>query len=94
METAVYGNGNNYALLMFPTAAADYLEYERFHLVDSLKPYIENGKIRADMIDGAVFPHLVQKYAVMAVPKIVINEKQTIEGAVPITEFLKIIEQI
>ena len=46
------------------------------------------------MIDGAVFPHLVQKYAVMAVPKIVINEKQTIEGAVPITEFLKIIEQI
>ena len=28
METVVYGTGNQYALLMFPTAAADYLEYE------------------------------------------------------------------
>lgn len=52
MEIAVYGTGNNYALLMFPTAAADFLEYERFHLVDSLKPYIESGKVRAFSINS------------------------------------------
>jgi len=32
MEIAVYGH-YGYALLMFPTAAADYLEYERFQLI-------------------------------------------------------------
>ena len=30
MDLAVYGH-YGFALLMFPTAAADYLEYERFH---------------------------------------------------------------
>ena len=52
MEIAVYGSGGSYALLMFPTAAADFLEYERFHLIDSVKPYIENGKIRAFSINS------------------------------------------
>jgi esterase/lipase superfamily enzyme len=32
MEIAVYGH-YGFALLMFPTAAADYLEYERFQLL-------------------------------------------------------------
>ncbi len=52
MELVVYGDGGNYALLMFPTAAADFLEYERFHLVDSIKPYIESGKVRAFSINS------------------------------------------
>lgn len=30
-------------VLMLPTAAADYLEYERFHLIDSVSHWIENG---------------------------------------------------
>ena len=29
--------------LCFPTAAADYLEYERFYMVDAIKDLIENG---------------------------------------------------
>jgi esterase/lipase superfamily enzyme len=37
---------------MFPTAAADYLEYERFHLVDAIRPHIESGKIRAYSINS------------------------------------------
>jgi len=37
---------------MFPTAAADYLEYERFHLVDAIRPYIEHGHIRAYSINS------------------------------------------
>lgn len=52
MEIVVYGTGTQYALLMFPTAAADFLEYERFQLIDSLTPYINNGKIRAFSINS------------------------------------------
>ena len=33
MPLAVYGS-YGFALLMIPTAAADYLEYERFQLLD------------------------------------------------------------
>ena len=52
MEIAVYGTGNGFALLMFPTAAADFLEYERFYLIDALKPFIESGKIRVFSINS------------------------------------------
>ena len=43
MPLVAYGHAG-YPLLMFPTAAADYLEYERFHLVDAIKPFIETGR--------------------------------------------------
>ncbi|MFN0120757.1 MAG: esterase family protein [Blastocatellia bacterium] len=33
-------------VLMLPTAAADYLEYERFHLIDSVKPWVEDGRAK------------------------------------------------
>ncbi len=51
MEIVVYGH-YGFALLMFPTAAADYLEYERFHLVDSIRPVIEQGKLKAFSINS------------------------------------------
>ena len=51
MPLVAYGHAG-YPLLMFPTAAADYLEYERFHLVDSIKPFIEAGQIRAYSINS------------------------------------------
>ena len=35
MPLVAYGH-TGYPLFMFPTAAADYLEYERFHLIDGL----------------------------------------------------------
>jgi esterase/lipase superfamily enzyme len=37
---------------MFPTAAADYLEYERFLLVDVIKPFIEKGLLSAFSINS------------------------------------------
>jgi esterase/lipase superfamily enzyme len=40
------------AFLMFPSAAADYLEYERFYLVDSIKKYLESGRIRCFSINS------------------------------------------
>src|SRR3990172_5264166 len=51
MEIVVYGHFG-YALLLFPTAAADYLEYERFHLIDSIRDFINNGTIKAFSINS------------------------------------------
>jgi len=51
MPLVAYGT-SGYPLLMFPTAAADYLEYERFLLLDAIKPFIESGKIRAYSINS------------------------------------------
>src|SRR5436853_6308696 len=51
MPLVAYGQSGQ-TLLMLPTAAADYLEYERFYLVDSIAPLIEQGKIRAYSINS------------------------------------------
>jgi len=42
---------------------------------------VESDMVRADVIDGSEFPQLAQKYAVIGVPKIVINEKVEVVGA-------------
>src|SRR4030095_8063739 len=51
MPMVAYGHAG-YPLLMFPTAAADYLEYERFYLVDYIRPFIDAGQIRAYSINS------------------------------------------
>ena len=51
MEIVVYGH-YGFALLMFPTAAADYLEYERFKLIDSIGGFLGEGKIKAYSINS------------------------------------------
>lgn len=40
-------------------------------------------RVKADMIEATEFPHLAQQYAVMGVPKTVINESVYQEGAAP-----------
>jgi len=51
MPLVAYGHAGQ-TLLMLPTAAADYLEYERFYLVNSIKPFIDAGRIRAYSINS------------------------------------------
>ncbi len=51
MEIVAYGHYGT-ALLLFPSAAADYLEYERFHLIESIAPYIESGKFKVYSINS------------------------------------------
>lgn len=51
MEIAVYGHWG-FALLMFPTAAADYLEYERFGLIGDLQPFIDAGKVKVFSVNS------------------------------------------
>jgi len=50
---------------------------------------IENQAITADMVEAIEFPHLANKYDVMAVPKVVINDKVSFEGALPEPHFLE-----
>src|SRR3954447_22320032 len=51
MPLVAYGHAG-FPLLMFPTAAADYLEYERFHLIEAISPLIEAGRVRAYSINS------------------------------------------
>jgi len=49
---------------------------------------LESDKVRADVVEVGEFPHLAQKYSVMGVPKIVINERTELVGAVPEAQFV------
>lgn len=51
MEIASYGH-YGFALLLIPTAAADYLEYERFLLIKSIEKYINEGKVKVFSINS------------------------------------------
>lgn len=51
MEIATYGHFG-LPLLLFPTAAADYLEYERFQMIDALAEVIDAGKVKVFSINS------------------------------------------
>lgn len=51
MPIVTYGHFG-FPLLLFPTAAADFEEYERFLLIDVLAPWIERGKVKVYSIDS------------------------------------------
>ena len=49
---------------------------------------IASPRITSECIEATEFPDLSQRYRVMAVPKIVINDRVQFEGAVPEQDFL------
>ncbi len=51
MPIAAYGH-YGFALLLVPTAAADYLEYERFQMMETLAPIIESGKVKVYSVNS------------------------------------------
>lgn len=51
MEIVSYGHYGR-VLLMFPTAASDYLEYERFQVVDAMADLIERGLYKVFAINS------------------------------------------
>lgn len=51
MEIVTYGH-YGFPLLMFPTAAADYLEYERFLMLDAIERPIAEGKVKVFSINS------------------------------------------
>ncbi len=50
---------------------------------------LESPRIKSDMVESTEFPHLAQKYNVMGVPKTVINETISVDGAMPEESFLE-----
>ena len=50
---------------------------------------VENDLITADLVEVTEFPHLAQRYQVRAVPRTVVNDNASIEGALPESEFVK-----
>ena len=51
MPVAVYGH-YGFVLLLVPTAAADFMEYERFGLIDAIRPFIEGGKLKVYSVNS------------------------------------------
>jgi len=50
---------------------------------------LESDLVRADCIEATEFPELAGRYRVLAVPKTVINETESVEGALPEEFFLE-----
>jgi len=55
---------------------------------------IESDFVRADMVESSEFPHLVQKYNVMSVPKVLVNDTIEMEGALPEKEYIENIMKV
>ena len=49
---------------------------------------VASERVRATAIEATEFPEMSRDYRVMAVPKIVINDRVSFEGALPEPEFL------
>ena len=54
---------------------------------------VASPQVRADCVEANEFPDLAHQYAVMAVPKVVINDKIEFEGALPESQFLQAVLQ-
>jgi predicted DsbA family dithiol-disulfide isomerase len=49
---------------------------------------VASEQIRADCIDASEFRERARRYSVMAVPKVIINDRVEFEGALPEAEFV------
>jgi predicted DsbA family dithiol-disulfide isomerase len=50
---------------------------------------MESDLITADLVEVTEYPHLAQRYQVRAVPRTVVNDTASIEGALPESEFVR-----
>lgn len=49
---------------------------------------VASDAIRGDCVEATEFPELAQRYSVMAVPKTVVNDTVSFEGALPEGQFV------
>ena len=54
---------------------------------------VASSRVRAECIEATEFPEMAERYQVMAVPKIVINDRVQFEGALPEPQFLAAVLQ-
>lgn len=50
---------------------------------------LSSERVTADMVMSTEFPHVSQRYGVMAVPKVIVNETRSFEGALPEEQFVE-----
>ena len=54
---------------------------------------LASDRIRSECVEANEFPDLSRRYQVMAVPKIVINDRVEFEGAIPERDFVNAVLQ-
>ena len=54
---------------------------------------VASDRVRATAVEATEFPDLSRSYRVMAVPKVVINDRVEFEGALPEPDFLAAVLQ-
>ena len=54
---------------------------------------IASEHVQSECVEATEFPELSQRYQVMAVPKIVINDRVEFEGAIPESDFVNAVLQ-
>ena len=54
---------------------------------------IASDRVRSECVEANEFPELSQRYQVMAVPKIIINDRVEFEGAIPERDFVNAVLQ-
>jgi predicted DsbA family dithiol-disulfide isomerase len=54
---------------------------------------IASDRVRSECVEATQFPELSRQYQVMAVPKIVINDRVEFEGAIPERDFVNAVLQ-
>ena len=54
---------------------------------------IASVRVRSECVEATQFPELSRQYQVMAVPKIVINDRVEFEGAIPEGDFVNAVLQ-
>ena len=54
---------------------------------------IASDHVRSECVEATQFPELSRQYQVMAVPKIVINDRVEFEGAIPELDFVNAVLQ-
>ena len=52
MSIAIYGKKKGYPILVFPSQDGKCLDYENFHMVDTLSSYLKDGKIQLFCVDS------------------------------------------
>jgi esterase/lipase superfamily enzyme len=62
MPLAAYGHYGA-PVLMLPTAAADFLEYERFRLVDAVRWFIDEGRVKLYSVNSVNRQALLNEHA-------------------------------
>ncbi len=80
LEALVKGIKEQVQIQVMVTLTCPYCQ-KMVHVADQFA--IVNDNIRADMVGVAEFPQLTQRYNVTGVPKTIINETYSFEGALP-----------